>query len=146
MGKRGQELRRKNNDIIKNAFTRLIKTKDEVIEAGMYDLLENAVHVALAAHNEKHQSHIQIGDTYGWMLVHNHRTVEISVVATDDNRGNATKQLREKLRELPKTGWIGVVMAGMQPASYFSITYELGTLEHARTITLLNFKQFFNPL
>ena len=146
MGKRGQELRRKNNDIIKDAFTRLTKTKDEVIEAGMYDMLEIAVQVALAAHNGTHQSHIQIGDTYGWMLVHNHRLVEISVVATDDNRGNATKQLREKLRELPKTGWIGVVMAGMQPASYFSIIYELGTLEYARNITLLNFKQFFKPL
>jgi hypothetical protein len=146
MGKRGQELRRKNNATIQDAFARLIKTKDEVIEAGMYDVLENAVHVALAAHNETHQSHIQIGDTYGWMLVHNHRIVEISVVATDDNRGNATKQLRAKLRELPKTGWIGVVMAGMQPASYFSVTYELGTLEYARTATLLNFFQFFKPI
>lgn len=146
MGKRGQELRRKNNSTIQDAFARLIKTKDEVIEAGMYDVLENAVHVALAAHNDAHQSHIQIGDTYGWMLVHNHRIVEISVVATDDNRGNATKQLRAKLRELPKTGWIGVVMAGMQPASYFSVRYELGTLEHARTVTLLNFFQFFKPI
>ena len=136
----------KNKDVIKNAFSRLVKTKDEVIEAGMYDVLENAVHVALAAHNETHQSHIQIGDTYGWMLVHNHRIVEISVVATDDNRGNATKQLRTKLRDLPKTGWIGVVMAGMQPASYFSVAYELGTLEHARTITQLNFFQFFKPI
>ena len=146
MGKRGQELRRKNNATIQDAFARLIKTKDEVIEAGMYDVLENAVHVALAAHNETHQSHIQIGDTYGWMLVHNHRIVEISVVATDDNKGNASKQLREKLRELPKTGWIGVVMAGMQPASYFSIAYELGTLEHAKNITLLNFYNFFKPI
>lgn len=136
----------KNKDVIKNAFSRLVKTKGEVIETGMYDVLENAVHVALAAHNETHQSHIQIGDTYGWMLVHNHRIVEISVVATDDNRGNATKQLRAKLRDLPKTGWIGVVMAGMQPASYFSVAYELGTLEHARTITQLNFFQFFKPI
>ena len=139
-------MKAKNKETINNAFARLVKTKNEVIEAGMYDVLENAVHVALAAHNEAHQKHIEIGDTYGWMLVHNHKIVEISVVATDDNRGNATKQLRAKLRELPKTGWIGVVMAGMQPASYFSVAYELGTLEHARTATLLNFKQFFKPL
>lgn len=139
-------MKAKNKETITNAFSRLVKTKNEVIEAGMYDVLENAVHVALATHNEAHQKHIEIGDTYGWMLVHNHKIVEISVVATDDNRGNATKQLRAKLRELPKTGWIGVVMAGMQPASYFSVAYELGTLEHARTATLLNFKQFFKPL
>lgn len=146
MGKRGQELRRKNTATIRDAFAMLTKTKDEVIEAGMYDVLENAVHVALEAHNEERQSHIQIGDTYGWMLVHNHKIVEISVVATDDNRGNATKQLREKLRELPETGWIGVVMAGMQPANYFSIAYEIGTLEHAKNITLLNFYNFFRPI
>jgi hypothetical protein len=34
----------------------------------------------------------------------------------------------------------------MQPASYFSVTYELGTLEYARTATLLNFFQFFKPI
>lgn len=139
-------MKAKNKETIKNAFALLVKRKNEIVEAGMYDVLENAVHVALAAHNEGHQKHIEIGDTYGWMLVHDHKIVEISVVATDDNRGNATKQLRAKLRELPKKGWIGVVMAGMQPASYFSISYELGTLEHARTATLLNFKQFFKPL
>ena len=139
-------MKTKNKETIKNAFALLVKRKNEIVEAGMYDVLENAVHVALAAHNEGHQKHIEIGDTYGWMLVHDHKIVEISVVATDDNRGNATKQLRAKLRELPKKGWIGVVMAGMQPASYFSISYELGTLEHARTATLLNFKQFFKPL
>jgi hypothetical protein len=37
-------------------------------------------------------------------------------------------------------------MAGMQPASYFSIAYELGTLEHAKNITLLNFYNFFKPI
>ena len=139
-------MKSKNKQTIENAFARLVKVQDEVIEAGMYDVLENAVHVALAAHNEGHQKHIEIGDTYGWMLVHNHKIVEIAVVATDDNRGDATKQLRAKLRELPKTGWIGVVMAGMKPASYFSVAYELGTLEHARNVTLINFFQFFKPI
>lgn len=139
-------MKTKNKDTIKNAFDRLMKNKNEIVEAGMYDVLQNAVNVALAAHNNEHQSHILIGDTYGWMLVHNHKIVEISVEATEENLGNATKQLRAKLKELPKTGWIGVVMAGMQPASYFSVAYEVGTLEHARNVTLLNFFQFFKPV
>lgn len=146
MGKRGQELKRANISTINNAFARLIKTKDKVIELGMYNLLENAVHVALEAHNAEHQLHLEIGDTYGWMLVHNHKVIEIVAVATDDNRGDVTKQLMSKLRDLPNTGWAGVVMAGLNPASYFSVRYELGTLEHARTITLLNFFQFFKPI
>lgn len=139
-------MKSKNETTIQNAFSRLAKAKDEVIRAGMYGLLEDGVKVALAAHNEKHQSHIEMGDTYGWVLVHNGQIEDLVVVANSDNRGNATDQLEKKARSLPKKGWIGVVMAGMQPASYFSVTYEIGTLEHAKNVTLVNFFQYFKPI
>ena len=70
-------MKKANDQVILNAFARLKATQDEVIRAGMYGLLEDAVQIALAAHDEKHQSHIELGDTYGWMLVHNHRIEEM---------------------------------------------------------------------
>lgn len=139
-------MKKANAKTIQNAFARLVKNENEIIRSGMYGLLEDAVQTALAAHNEAHQKHIEIGDTYGWMLVHNGKIEEIVVEANSDNRGNASEQLRKQLSKLPKKGWVGVVMAGMQPASYFSIRYELGTLEYARNVTLVNFFEYFKPI
>lgn len=135
-----------NQQVIKNAFARLSLSKDEVIRSGMYGLLEDAVQIALDAHDEKHQSHIELGDTYGWMLVHNHKIEEIAVVATADNRGQATKQLRAKLKDLPSKGWVGVVMAGLEPANYFSVRYEMGMLDFAIQMTEQNFFQYFKKI
>lgn len=135
-----------NQQIIDNAFARLRFTKDKVIRAGMYGLLEDAVQIALDAHDERHQSHIELGDTYGWMLVHDHKIEEIAVVSTSDNRGKATQQLQDKLADLPSKGWIGVVMAGLEPANYFSITYELGMIDFALQMTKQNFFQYFKAI
>lgn len=139
-------MKKANQQVIKNAFARLKSTKDEVIRAAMYGLLEDAVQIALDAHDEKHQSHIELGDTYGWMLVHNHKIEEIAVVATADNRGQATKQLRAKLKDLPSKGWVGVVMAGLEPANYFSVRYEMGMLDFAIQMTEQNFFQYFKKI
>ena len=139
-------MKKANQQIIQKAFERLKSTKDEVIRAAMYGLLEDAVQIALDAHDEKHQSHIELGDTYGWMLVHNHRIEEIAVVATADNRGQATKQLRAKLKDLPSKGWVGVVMAGLEPANYFSVRYEMGMLDFAIQMTEQNFFQYFKKI
>ena len=139
-------MKKANQIVIKNAFARLKAEKDEVISAGMYALLEDAVKIALDAHDDRHRSHIEIGDTYGWMLVHNHRIQEIAVTSTADNRGEATKKLRAKLRDLPTKGWVGVVMAGLEPANYFSITYEMGMLDASLQITAQNFFEYFEAI
>lgn len=139
-------MKQANQQTIKNAFARLKSTKDEVIRAAMYGLLEDAVQIALDAHDEKHQSHIELGDTYGWMLVHNHKIEKIAVVATADNRGQATKQLRAKLKDLPSKGWVGVVMAGLEPANYFSVRYEMEMLDFAIQMTEQNFFQYFKKI
>lgn len=139
-------MKKANQQIIKNAFDRLKITKDEVIRTGMYGLLEDAVKYALEIHDERHQSHIQIGGTYGWMLVHNHKIEEIAVVATADNRGKAARMLRTKLRKLPAKGWVGVVMAGLRPANYFSVTYEVGIINLTADLTKHTFTKYFTEI
>lgn len=140
-------MKKANERIIKNALARLRATKDEVIRAGMYGLLEDAVQIALEAHDERHQSHIELGDTYGWMLLHNGKIEEISVVATNDNIGKATQKLRRlAIRKAFSRGWVGVVMAGLEPANYFSVIYEMGMLDYSLQITKENFNQYFKKL
>lgn len=135
-----------NRQTIENAFLRFTRNKDEIIRAGMYGLLEDAVQIALEAHDEAHQAHIELGDTYGWMLVHNHKIEEVAVVATAENKGKASRQLRAQLKNLPKEGWVGVVMAGLKPAKYFSVHYELGILGFSFHMTKDNFFKYFKPL
>lgn len=139
-------LRKANDDIIKRAFERIKAAKDEMIRAAMYGLLEDAVQIALEAHDEKHSAHIELGDTYGWMLVHNHKIQEIAVVATDKNEGQATKQLHDILKSLPAKGWVGVVMAGLEPADYFSVRYEVGILDYSFQLTRSNFLKYFTKI
>ena len=136
----------KNSQTISRAFARLQETKDEVIRAGMYGLLEDAVQVALDAHDEKHQSHIELGDTYGWMLVHNRQIEELVVVSNSNNRGNATRKLKARLKDLPSKGWAGIVLAGLQPAKYFVVVYELGMLGFSMKVTKDNFFKYFKAL
>ena len=136
----------KNSQTISRAFARLQETKDEVIRAGMYGLLEDAVQVALDAHDEKHQSHIELGDTYGWMLVHNRQIEELVVVSNSNNRGNATRKLKARLKDLPSKGWAGIVLAGLQPAKYFVVVYELGMLGFSMKVTKDNFFNYFKAL
>ena len=140
-------MKKANEGVIKNAFSRLRATKDEVIRAGMDGILEDAVQIALEAHDERHQSHIELGDTYGWMLLHNGKIEEIAVVATNENIGKATKKLRQlAIRKAFSRGWVGVVMAGLEPANYFSVIYEMGMLDASFQITRQNFSEYFKKL
>ena len=135
-----------NDNIINKAFKRLTMTKDEAIRAAMYGILEDAVQHALQIHDESHPEHVAIGDTYGWMLVQDHKIQEIAVVSTSNNRGEATDLLLAYLNELPTKGWVGVVMAGMAKPSFFSIRYEEKILDDTVQITRQNFFQYFTKI
>lgn len=137
---------RQNSQTIGNAFARLRKNEEEIIRRGMYGLLEDAVQIALDAHDEKHQAHIEIGDTYGWVLIHNGKIEELAVVSTPQNEGRATEQLQNIARKVGSTGWIGVVMAGLEPANYFSTIYEMGMLDYSLQMTRDNFFEYFQAI
>lgn len=137
----------KNEQTIQKAFKRCKEDTRVIIQIGMCTLLEDAVKYALEAHDEKHQSHIKLGDTYGWMLVRDQNIVKISVVSTPENKGDITRRLMEtRLSSLPPKGWVGVVMAGLQPTEYFFVRYEFAMLRKALKMTKDDFLQYFKPL
>ncbi len=137
---------KQNEKVIKAAFARLAKSKDMSIRMGMYRLLEDAVKTALELHDENHQSHIEMGDTYGWMLVVNGRIDKIEVNAEGDKVGQASQMLRTYEGRVPNLGYVGVIMAGMQPANFFIINYEKGILESTIHITRSNFNYYFRKI
>ena len=135
-------MKAKNNKTIKRAFERLIANKEEAMEAAMYAILEDAVKIALDLHDEKHASHLEIGDTYGWALMHNGRIKDIMVVSLPANKGDAIEQLQEECAFTYESGWVGIVMAGMRPA-YFSERFERLVLRQTIEITKDNFFDYF---
>lgn len=137
---------RQNSQVIGNAFARLRRNEEEIIRRGMYELLEDAVQVALDLHDPKHQAHIEIGDTYGWVLIHNGQIEELAVVSTPQNEGRATEQLQDIVGKVRSTGWVGVVMAGLEPANYFSVTYESNLLQYTFQEIKRDFFKYFTAI
>lgn len=137
---------RSNALVIEKAFERFLNSKNAIIKEGMKKLLRDAVQTALGLHDEAHQSHITLGDTYGWMLVIDGRMEMIEVEARGDKVGQAEAMLRTYVGRVPNIGIVGIVMAGMQPANFFSINYEKGIFENTMQITKDNFHQYFHKL
>jgi hypothetical protein len=79
----------KNEKVIAKAFERLAASKESSLRKGMYQLLDDAMNTALELHDETHQSHIELGDTYGWMLVINGTIDKIKVKSEGDKVGQA---------------------------------------------------------
>lgn len=138
-------MKAKNSKTIENAFRRLVNSEEEIIMSGMYGLLEDAVKVALDLHDEEHHKHLEIGDTYGWLLMHNGSVKEAVVVSLPQNEGEALDKLREEAAFVTETGWVGIVMAGMKPG-YFSIRFEREVLAETIEITKDNFFDYFKAI
>lgn len=136
----------RNNAVIKKAFSRLGRNKDRVIEAGMKDLLENAMLYAIGAHDNDHWFHKSTADTYGWILLHNGEGVAHNVNEGRHGEGNAYGELMAVSRTVKQTGWVGVLLAYMGEPMYFVVEYEESILEQTADITKENFGLFFNVI
>ena len=165
---------RKNNQTIDKAIASFVKRGDEIILGGMCELLTDAVNYALSIHDDEHQQHLEIGDTYGWALVREgkvvameidgHRTMfERAIAKTKrffehhydsmDNpklkyrEGQTARSLREKASQVTKRGYVGIVMAGMKAThTWFSVDYESGILLDTSSNIEKKFKTYFKPI
>lgn len=130
------DFQKQNSNTIHNAFRGMFSRLNTNIEAVMKPVLHAAVLDALAAHEShdwgtyrngkpKHPMHTILGDTYGWLLVHNGVEVDREIFYNQRNdAGRADLAISNILHELPKDGWIGVVVASMEPARYYSVKLE----------------------
>lgn len=134
-----------NNKTIKSAIANFKKSVSEGFQKGMENLLDYAVQYALDSHDEGHQQHLQQGDSYGWALYHNKKLVSYKIFSQVAKRNNALySELKNVEIPSPKC-WCGVVMAGMDPISYFSADYELNILALTKEEIQANFYSYFKP-
>ena len=165
---------RQNSRTIDKAIRSFVEQDEKIIIQGMCDLLSEAVQYALSIHDEGHQQHLQIGDTYGWALVNDGKMVALEVdgqrtifgrakafvkralafnydqmenPSLKFREGQTARSLREAIQKVPKKGYVGIVMAGMKAShTWFYVDYEVGILTDTISNVEQKFKTYFKPI
>lgn len=132
-----------NEGVIGAAFARLRRNAPDAVRASFEKMLEDAADYALAIHDSAHQRHIQNGDNYGWLIVHDGAEVSRWVKAASGEYGGANDMLDRIRPTLPSTGWAGVLVAGLQPDSYYAVDYEIGIMDEVAGLTPDLFRRYF---
>ena len=137
---------KRNESVIKRAFTRLQQSKDRVIEAGMKEMLNTAMLAALSFHDNTHWLHKSTANSYGWCVLHNGEMVSYGVNEGRHGDGNALSDMMAVSRNAKKEGWVGIVLAAMHGdrPMFFAADYEMWVLLLAADDTRENFGLFFN--
>lgn len=139
---------RRNESVIRRAFSRLSRSKDAVIEAGMKDLLENAMLFAIGEHDNRHWLHKSTANSYGWCILHNGVGVAHKVNEGRHGDGNAFSDMMAVSREVSQVGWVGILLASMHGdrPMYFAVTYEEGLLLETGKHMAETFTKYFKPI
>jgi len=136
-----------NGSVIKNAFSRLCRTKDVEAESALQAALESAMDWALLEHDEEHQLHVVLGDNYGWAIIRENKVVKMNVKAPHGRDSEAARSLSSIASSFSGTGWNGILMAGMSNnQTYYSISYEMDIMNSTVDFTRKNFNRFFHKV
>lgn len=136
-----------DNKIIK-AFAKAKAAVKASIKDTMIELLDLGVEYCLNAHDATHQMHLEIGDSYAWMLLYNGKKVDSKIYAQGaEPQGNATKALATVKRNVPQAGWVGIILAGLEPVTYFNLRYEFIPMRAGmQTLSAQDFDKYFNKV
>lgn len=141
-----------NSRTILNAFNRLRKSKDRVIEAGFPRLLNDAMLYAISIHDHEHFGHRTHDNSYGWALVHDGKVVRMQVNGGQHGHGDAEDQLRTVAGRITRKGWVGVILASMiasygrRKPFYYEVDYEMGILDMTQDEIQDHFTEYFKPI
>ncbi|MBR5414179.1 MAG: hypothetical protein IK114_14305 [Fibrobacter sp.] len=143
-----------NDRKIKAGFKRLAQSKDSIIEKGMIELMEKAILIALATHDQDHWFHRSTADSYGWLVLHNGAHIAHKVNEGQHGEGHAYGDLMKAAREAPNEGWVGILLASMyvgvggsRPRSFiFNLDYEISVLNSTREDLEREFNKYFKEV
>lgn len=154
------DLARRNETKIKSAFAKSIDNTNMAIRRGYESILSQGVRLCLDLHDEKHQRHLESGDSYGWVLCHNGQEVSRKLYTENkENIGNANAAIDFLVSANTQQGWRGIIVAGMfslmddsdshisDPGRYFLWRYEFIPVRAAiRDLTQDSFSKYFKPI
>ena len=86
--------------------------------------------------------HFITGGDYGWILIHNGEVMRKFINEGQNSVGNVDSRLNAIAGRSRKTGWVGIVMAGMKGAHY-STGFEKEVIKSAANMTKDEFLRLF---
>lgn len=133
---------------IADAFARATVNIDATIKNAMIGLLDWGVTLCLQEHDTVHQKHLEVGDSYGWLLLHNGVEIQRELYYEDPSaEGNANEALDRAKGRSSTSGWVGIVLAGLKPETYFNVLYEFIPMRAAiRDLKHEDFSKYFKPM
>lgn len=139
---------RRNDRRIESVIKGFNKEAEKVLLSGFESLLRDAVQICLDKHDGHARMHTKMGDSYGWIIFHDKKEIKREVNAGNaEAMGNANASLSGLKSTLKDDGWVGYVLAGMEPPQYFAINYEFWVMRRAiGTLTSKNFSKYFKKI
>lgn len=141
----------KNANTIENAFRRLAANEHFAIVSGMKALLDASVQFALQRHHEENlPGHLVTGDSYGWALGYQGQCVAVKVTIGDtySDQASGVKETLEQMAgsTASKGRYVGIVMAGMTPSSFYKVEYEEEILADTMDMVAGDFDRYFQEI
>ena len=139
-----------NKKKINALFKKAVVGVDKSCVDGMTQLLEAGVRYCLGAHDMRHHRHLEMGDSYGWVLLKDGKELKRKLYAEGaEAQGNASTALNEVSRgnAVATLGYTGIVLAGMHPITYFNVKFEFYAMRQGmRDLSAEDFKTIFKPI
>lgn len=134
-----------NENIIEKAFARLESDKHNRMIEGLRGLLDDAILFIFEQHEvDGRTKHKETGDTYGWAIGYNGEIIDLKITNEGVNPSDHFS-VQDELNEMigSTKGYTGIIMAGMDPAHWFVMPYEVEYQELAKDMIAAEFERFF---
>lgn len=137
-------MKAKNDKVINDAFVKMNLYKHRRAIEGLRGLLDDAVRYIFELHEiDGHTAHLETGDTYGWAIGWNGMLID-KKITTGDNPSDSFSVSEQLDAMIPNTkGYVGIIMAGMNPSHWFWFEHEERYQEEAKDMILAEFYRFF---
>lgn len=140
----------RNKKTIKKAFDGLRHNERQFIISGMKGLLDAAVVFALQRHRELGlPAHQQAGDAYGWALGYQGQCVAVKITTGPLYSDISVQEILESAviqHSSAKNKYIGIVMAGMDPPSFYKVEHEEAILNDTMDWVAGDFDRYFQKI
>lgn len=139
-------MRSKNEQTIRRAFSDFAIDKHKRVLEGLEGLMRDAVMFIYEQHRvDGHENHLEYGDTFGWAIYYNGQLLKKKVnTGMQISDFSVSDELEARLAN--SKGYVGIVMAGMDPKTIFWYSHEEKYFEVAKDMIMAEFDRFFTEI
>lgn len=139
-------MRSKNEQTIRRAFSDFAIDKHKRVLEGLEGLMRDAVMFIYEQHRvDGHENHLEYGDTFGWAIYYNGQLLKKKVnTGMEISDFSVSDELESRLAN--SKGYVGIVMAGMDPKTIFWYSHEEKYFEVAKDMIMAEFDRFFTEI